>query len=287
MIGAYLDTARPKQWTKNLFVFAALLFSHRFFEPHYFIKVSEAFILFCLASSGIYYFNDLVDLELDRAHPIKKNRPLASGRLTIKSAKITCGTLLVVSLTLSYLVSASLFWVLLLYIITHIAYSVYLKRVVIIDLLIVAFGFVLRVVAGSVVIGVQISSWLFICTALLSLFLILAKRRQEIKSTGDNSTRPVLQEYSLEFVDQMITATAASTITAYLLYAFSPETALKFGGQKIAYSVPFVLYGILRYLYLIYKRSLGEEPEKILLTDPPFMINLLAWICSIFIAIYF
>jgi len=284
---ALIKSLRPKQWIKNLFIFAGIVFAGKFFVPEALYSVLSAFGLFCATSSGIYILNDIIDLPHDREHPVKRKRPIASGQFPLPVAKLSAGILLVGALTLAFLLSTNLGLIIALYVITHIAYSLYLKRIVILDVLIVAFGFLLRVIAGAVVIPVTISSWLLVCTILISLFLILAKRRQEIIISPEGESRPVLQEYSLSFIDQIISAIAASTITAYSLYAFSGETIQKFGGRYMGYTIPFVLYGILRYLYLIHKRSLGEEPEKILLTDPPFIINLGLWILTVFIIVYF
>ena len=286
IILALIKSLRPKQWTKNLFVFAGIIFARQFFDPVALYRVVASFLLLCAASSGIYFLNDIIDLPYDSQHPVKRKRPIASGNLPLSLARIAAIVLLLASLALSFSLSKTLGQVVALYIGAHIAYSLYLKRVVIIDILIVSFGFLLRVVAGTVVISVEISSWLLICTILVSLFLILAKRRQEIITSPNAESRPVLQDYSLEFIDQIISAVVASTITAYTLYAFATETAEKFGSGKMGYTIPFVLYGVLRYLYLIHKRSLGEEPEKILLTDLPFIVNLILWVLSVFVIVY-
>ncbi|MGB9561222.1 MAG: decaprenyl-phosphate phosphoribosyltransferase [bacterium] len=286
MIKYIVSSARLKQWLKNIFIFAGIVFSKHFFEPDALLKIFTAFILFSLASSGVYIMNDIFDRTADSFHPKKKFRPIASGKLPLKIAIITLILLFIASLIPSYFLYKKFFVLLLSYVLLQFVYSIYLKKLVIVDILVVSLGFVLRVVGGCIVIDVQISSWLILCSALLSLFIVLNKRRQEILLLDENNTRKVLKEYSLPFLDQMINVISAATITSYLLYAFSSESSCKFGGHKLGYSVPFVLYGIFRYLYITQNKSLGEEPEKIVLTDFPFIINFLIWAITIFIVVY-
>lgn len=279
---------RPNQWTKNLFVFAGILFSQNLFNFPHLLKVISAFFIFCLVSGSGYILNDLVDLKQDRYHPVKSLRPLASGRLKKSYAVLTLIILIPFSLFVSYYLGKSFFLIVLIYLLLQAFYSFYLKYMVILDVFAIAFGFVLRVVAGALVINVVISSWLLICTILLSLFLGLSKRRHELVAMGEEAQnhRKVLEEYSPYLLDQMISVVTASTVLSYTLYTMSEETIKKFGTKNLIFTIPFVLYGIFRYLYLIHKKGEGGDPENILITDKPLMIAIFLWVLTAGIILY-
>ena len=282
------ESLRPKQWTKNLFVFAAILFSQNIFNFPLLSKVILAFFIFCLLSGCIYILNDLSDLKQDRRHPGKSRRPVASGRLKISHAIISLIILMPLCLLVSYYLSPSFFLVVLVYFLLQLGYSFFLKRIVILDVFTIAAGFVLRVAAGGVVINVEISSWLIICTILLSLFLGLSKRRYELVELEEKAQdhREVLAEYSSHLLDQMISVVTASTVIAYALYTMSEETIKRFGTRNLVFTVPFVLYGIFRYLYLIHQKETGGKPEDVLVTDKPLLIDIILWVITAAIIIY-
>ena len=280
---------RPQQWLKNLFIFAPLIFSENIFNRSMFLLSLLAFAVFCLLSGALYILNDLKDIEEDRLHPIKSKRPLAAGRLKKSQAIAAFVILSFVSLLLAAMVNREFLWVCLVYFVLQIAYSFALKHVVILDVFIVASGFFLRVIAGAVAIQVQISPWLLICTTLLALFLALSKRRHEILLLDEEAVnhRPILKEYSPYLLDQMISVATASTVIAYCLYTISGETIEKFGTNKLILTIPFVLYGIFRYLYLIHQKAEGGTPETLILKDRPLLFDIFLWIISAALIIYF
>lgn len=280
---------RPQQWLKNLFIFAPLIFSENIFHRSMFLQSLLAFAVFCLLSGALYILNDLKDIEEDRLHPIKSKRPLAAGRLKKSQASAAFVVLSFVSLLLAAMVNREFLWVCLVYFVLQIAYSFALKHVVILDVFIVASGFFLRVIAGAVAIQVQISPWLLICTTLLALFLALSKRRHEILLLEEEAInhRPILKEYSPYLLDQMISVATASTVIAYCLYTISGETIEKFGTNKLILTIPFVLYGIFRYLYLIHQKAEGGTPETLILKDRPLLFDIFLWIISAALIIYF
>ena len=279
---------RFRQWTKNILVFAALIFSHHAHQISYAIRTIPAFFLFSLASGAVYVFNDILDIDRDHEHPLKKIRPIASGRVSKKSAWIIFSVLTVVVLPLSYLLDRDLGLVLSVYIAVQILYSLYLKNMVILDVFLISFGFLLRVVAGAVVIHVELSNWILVCTMLLALFLALSKRRQELTLLEENAYthRIILKEYSPYLLDQMIGVVTAATLVAYMIFTLSDETIAKFGKYMVL-TVPFVLYGIFRYLYLIHKKNGGGQPDEILLTDIPLQLDIIAYGIISFLVIYF
>jgi 4-hydroxybenzoate polyprenyltransferase len=280
---------RPKQWTKNVVIFAALVFSQHFFETQLFLKTTLAFFLFCFISGAVYILNDLIDLEQDRKHPQKSKRPLASGKLK-PSIAITVGVIImIVSMSIAFRLSFPFGMVAASYLILQILYSFYLKHLVILDVFCVAAGFVLRVAAGAEVIQVPISSWLLICTILLSLFLAMSKRRHELILLEDNAVhhRKILYEYSPYFLDQMISVVTSSTVVAYALYTMSEETVRKFHTDNLKFTIPFVIYGIFRYLYLIHQKNEGGSPERILLSDKPLIVNILLYGFVVGLVLYF
>jgi len=285
--GAVVASLRPKQWVKNLFVFAGVIFSQQLFTPLFWPALG-AFALFCVLSGSMYLLNDVADAEKDRLHPTKRFRPVASGALPRGGALALGVGLLVASLAGSVALSWRFGLVAAGYGVLLTAYSVWLKHLVILDVLAVAVGFVLRAVAGAVAIDVEISGWLLICTVLIALFLAVGKRRHEYLTLSGNAAahRPILAEYSEGFLDQMIAVVTASTVTAYALYTMSPETVAKFHTRLLPLTLPFVLYGIFRYLYLLYRRQLGGNPSDLLLNDRALLLNTVLWMLSLLVLIY-
>ena len=298
---AIIQSMRPRQWTKNLAVFVGLIFAQQLFTLTSFERAFVAFVVFCLAASSIYILNDLLDLEQDRQHPAKSKRPLASGDLPISWAIVTIGILLLCCTGLTLLIFtipiqqtyiyASLGGANVLFAVTVISYvflmslySVRLKHVVLLDVFIIASGFVLRILAGAVVIPVIISPWLYLVTILLSLFLALSKRRHELVILQDEASkhRQILKEYSLPLLDQLITIVAAATIMAYSLYTFQGPT----GNHRLMITIPLVLYGMFRYLYLMYMRMEGGSPEEVLLRDRHILGTVVMCTVLIVIVIY-
>jgi 4-hydroxybenzoate polyprenyltransferase len=281
-------TMRPRQWTKNLLLFAALIFSRNLGNLPMLSDTTIAFIIFCLLSGSVYTLNDLLDLKQDRTHPKKSQRPLASGKLQPPIAIVSGVILVVLSLANAFWLNTNFGFIALAYFVLQIAYSTALKHVVILDVLAVSIGFVLRAIAGAEVINVPISSWLLVCTILLALFLSLGKRRHEIILLEDNAAnhRKILFEYSPALLDQMISVVTASTVVAYALYTMSAETINKFQTDNLKYTIPFVLYGIFRYLYLIHQKSEGGSPEKILLNDKPLLINIILYLLTVWFFTY-
>ncbi len=287
MLSAVLASLRPRQWVKNLFVFAGLIFSQNLFTPLAWRAVA-AFVMFCGLSGAIYLFNDVADIDKDRRHPLKRRRPIASGALPARAALAVGGALIATSLAAAFALSGRLGLVALGYAALLTAYSAWLKHLVILDVLAVAVGFVLRAVAGAVAVDVEISGWLLICTVLVALFLALGKRRHEYRTLRDQAPahRPILAEYSEGFLDQMVAVVTASTVTAYALYTMSPETVAKFHTRLLPLTLPFVLYGIFRYLYLLYRREQGGTPSDLLLSDRAMLVNTLLWILALIVIIY-
>jgi len=286
LVGA-LKSLRPRQWAKNLFVFAAVVFSQNLFTPLVGLAVL-AFAIFCGLSGAIYLVNDVVDMEKDRLHPIKRRRPIAAGVLPRWLGVALAAVLLGASLGAAFTLSPRFGLVALGYAVLLVAYSLWLKAVVIVDVLTVATGFVLRAIAGAAAVDVDISGWLIICTILVALFLALGKRRHEYLSLRGAAAahRPILAEYSEGFLDQMIAVVTASTVTAYALYTMSPETVAKFHTRFLPLTLPFVLYGIFRYLYLLYHRELGGNPSDLLLSDRALLVNTLLWMAALVAIIY-
>ena len=289
MIGNLLQSMRPKQLSKNVLVFAALLFSKNLLNVSMSLKVVSGFILFSAITGATYLMNDIVDRNSDRFHPEKSNRPIASGRLPVAVAASSAALLVCVGLTGAYMLGVRFLVVAVSYFLLQIMYSFVLKRIVILDVLALTTGFVLRVLAGGVVIQVEISSWLLICTFLLALFLALCKRRHELTLLADGaaSHRKVLNEYSIPLLDQMISMTTASTLIAYTLYTLSERTVAKFGTERLVYTVPFVVYGIFRYLYLVHIKKAGGSPETLLFTDVSLISGILSWGVCAGLIIYF
>ncbi len=273
---------RPQQWIKNFFIFAPLVFSRNLLQANAVLAATATFVVFCIVSSAHYIFNDLMDIEEDKLHPIKSRRPLASGRLKKSSAVAAMLVLAALGLGLAAAIGLPILIVSLVYLVLQVAYSIRLKHVVILDVFVVAAGFVIRVVAGGLAIKVMISSWLLICTMLLALFLAMSKRRHELVllDSGAAQHRPILKEYNTYLLDQMISVVTASTLVAYCLYTISEETVAKFGTRRLIWTVPFVLYGIFRYLYLIHQKNEGGSPEHLILKDKPLLADIFCWIIA-------
>jgi 4-hydroxybenzoate polyprenyltransferase len=272
---------------KNLFVFAAVIFSQNLFTPLVWRAVG-AFVVFCALSGAIYLINDVADADKDRLHPVKRRRPIAAGDLPRGGAIALAAALLLASLAASFRLSWRFGLVALAYGGLLVAYSAWLKHLVILDVLTVAVGFVLRAVAGAEAVDVDISGWLVICTILIALFLALGKRRHEYLTLKGAAAahRPILAEYGEGFLDQMIAVVTASTVTAYALYTMSPETVAKFHTRLLPLTLPFVLYGIFRYLYLLYRRELGGNPSDLLLSDKALLVSTVLWMLALVVIVY-
>lgn len=278
MIKALLRSMRPRQWLKNSFVFAPLVFDRQFFQPIPLLLTAIGFLLLCLISSTVYIINDIADLEQDRKHPYKKNRPLAAGLLSVRVAWISALFFGLFSLAAGFLINTQFGIILSIYLVLNLFYSFYLKHMPIIDVLIIAAGFVLRVGAGVSLITVErFSPWLYVCTTLIALFIGFGKRRAELSMLAEkaNQHRRVLDGYSIAFLDQLIVVVSATTIMAYSLYTFSAENLPK--NHTMMLTIPFVLYGIFRYLYLIHVEDAGGAPDELLLSDYPLMATILLW----------
>jgi 4-hydroxybenzoate polyprenyltransferase len=272
---ALLRCMRPWQYTKNLLVFAALVFAGEMGNPEAVLKTVVAFVLFCLVASAVYLINDVRDAEEDRRHPDKRDRPIASGALSPTTALTAAALLLVVGLGGSLMVNLRLGATIAGYFLLQMLYQVALKRIVILDVFAIAGGFVLRAVAGAEAIAVEISPWLLICTLLLALFLGLAKRRGEIVLLEAEAAnhRATLGRYSVPLLDQLIGVTASATLMSYCLYTISERTVTELGSTRLMYTIPFVIYGLFRYMYLMQRHGQGGAPERTLLTDKPLLLN--------------
>jgi 4-hydroxybenzoate polyprenyltransferase len=283
-----LPTLRPQQWVKNFVLFAGLIFSQNLGNKGMILKALAGFALFCLMSSSVYVFNDIMDVESDRNHPTKSSRPIASGRMKIGTAVFLSIFLASVSLTLSVWLNPFFALTAAAYFILNLLYSVYLKNVVIIDVMCIAAGFVIRAVAGAVIIGVEISAWLVVCTTLLALFLAFGKRRHELILLECQATdhRKILSEYSPYFLDQMISVVTASTVVAYAFYTISSDVEQKLGTKQMDLTIPFVLYGVFRYLYLIHQKEGGGSPTRMLLNDKPILANIILWLLAVILIVY-
>ena len=286
--GLLLVSLRPEQWTKNLLVLAGVVFGGRLLEPAAVATALSAFAIFCALSGAIYLFNDVADREADRNHPLKRERPIASGQLAVSTA-VTAGVVLgATGVAAAFAVNTQFGLVAAMYLAALVLYSFALKHVVIVDVLIIAGGFVLRAIAGAVAVEVPIGHWLLICTTLLALFLALSKRRHELTLLAEGATdhRRILEEYSPYLLDQMIGVVTSSTLIAYTVYATSADTAARLGTAKLGLTIPFVLYGIFRYLYLVHQKRGGGSPAAMLLTDRPLLGCVALWAASVIVLLY-
>lgn len=288
MVRALVVSLRPRQWVKNLFVFAALIFGQKLFTPVEVERAIAAFVIFCALSGSIYLVNDVMDRERDGRHPKKRARPIACGALPVPVALGAAVVLIAGSLVGAASISARFAITAAIYAGLLSAYSLWLKHVVIVDVLVVSTGFVLRAIGGALAVQVEISGWLLICTILIALFLALGKRRHEVLTLEGAAAahRPILAEYSAGLLDQMIAVVTASTVTAYALYTMSPETVAKFHTELLPATLPFVIYGIFRYLYLLYRRQLGGSPSELFLNDRALLLNTLLWMLAVILIIY-
>jgi 4-hydroxybenzoate polyprenyltransferase len=288
-----LRLLRPKQWTKNIFVFAALVFSKQLLNPDSVLLSVRAFFAFSFTASFVYVMNDVADRERDRLHPKKRFRPIASGEISLRAAFIIAAILLGLIALFVYNLDWHFTMCLIVYLVMNLAYSFYLKDVVLIDVFVIAIGFMLRVIGGALVLNVARSSWLILTTMFLSLFLGIAKRRGELVALGTPSTsngsfhtRKVLEHYSVEFAEQMTTICAAGFVFSYALYTVSERTVNMFGTENLIFTTPFVLYGVFRYLYLLHKKQLGENPTEVVLSDIPMLLNFAAYAIAMLAIIY-
>ena len=279
---------RPAHWAKNVFVLAPVVFAQELTDRKALNSALLAFVAFCLASSAVYVFNDIRDRAEDRRHPLKRHRPLAAGTVSLGTAWVLMVVLVIAALALSVYLGKNFLIVLLTYLILNQLYSSGLKNVVILDVMIISLGFVLRVLAGGAATGVQISAWIVLCTFFVALFLAFSKRRHELILLADDASdqRAVLSHYSPAFLDQMINVVTASTVVSYAMYAIAPETTEKFHTQHLIYTIPMVLFGIFRYLYLIYQEPTRRNPTEAILRDPAFMINILVWGLAVLWIVY-
>jgi 4-hydroxybenzoate polyprenyltransferase len=285
---AVVETLRPQQWVKNGFIFAALIFSQSLLRWDRCQQVLLAALVFCLVSSATYVLNDILDAPEDRHHPLKKLRPIASGRLSPTTAGIVGAILGGMGLIAAWKLDYSFFGIIAAYLAVNVLYSTFLKRIALVDVFVVAAGFLLRVIAGGVVIRVPISPWLIVCTTLLALFIALSKRRHELVLLGRRASdhRAILADYSPYFLDQLISIVTASTVVSYALYTLSPDVQSKFPGKRLEMTIPFVLFGIFRYLHLIHHRDQGGNPTRSLFTDPVLLSVVLLWAASVILIIY-
>ncbi len=283
-----LRSLRPTQWVKNSFVLAPLAFGQKLGDPAATGHALLALAAFCAASSAVYLANDIRDRERDGRHPLKRQRPIASGALAVSTAAAAATGLAVLGLAGGLLLNPRFVAVLAGYLGLNLLYTFWLKQVVIVDVMVVSLGFVLRVLGGSEAIAIPASNWLLLATIFVSLFLAFSKRRHELMLLNDDAAgqRGVLSHYSVQFLDQMINVVTASTVLAYTLYAIDSETVAKFGTQGLVYTIPLVLFGVFRYLYLIYQRPENRNPTEAILSDPPFLANLLLWGAAVIWIVY-
>lgn len=276
----YFKLLRPQQWIKNVFIFAGLIFSRQFYYAESIITSIFAFLIFSLLSSGVYVINDILDYEEDKIHPVKSKRPIAAGRIKKENAWIISALLIFAAYVLAFFISNSFFYTCLVYSCMMVLYSLKVKHLVILDVLFVAIGYVLRAIAGAVAINVEISSWLLLCTLLLALFIVVSKRRTEIVLLGEEAVkhRKILFHYSIDMLNQMIAIVTSACIVSYCLYTLAPETVSKFHTRDLIFTVPFVIYGIFRYLFLTYKKQKADIPEKLLIKDLPLQICIISWV---------
>jgi 4-hydroxybenzoate polyprenyltransferase len=284
---ALVRSMRPEQWTKNLIVFAALIFGRRLFDPAAVGLSLAAFLIFCALSSVVYLLNDVIDRDADRLHAVKSRRPIASGELSVRAALVAAAGMGLAAVTAAALLRLEFGVIAAAYLALFAGYSRVLKHVVILDVLTIAIGFVLRAAAGAVVIDVPMSQWLLVCTILLALFLGLSKRRHELTLLAGAATghRRILEEYSPYLLDQMIGVVTASTLMAYIIYCTSPETIEKFSTDRLVLTTPFPIYGIFRYLYLVHQRGAGS-PSEVLLMDRPLVVCIALWGLAVIAIIY-
>ncbi len=286
VLRALVASMRPKQWTKNLIVFAPLIFAGELLEPSVVLKTVGAFVVFCIVSGATYIANDIRDIERDKLHAKKCKRPIACGALSVRTATWAAGVLLVVGLAGAAALGVEFLAVTVAYLALQILYSWWIKDQVILDVMAIAVGFVLRALAGAVVAGVSLSYWLYAAVSLLALFLGFAKRRHELVVLDEEARahRPSLEHYGPQFLDALLSSVTAATIVTYAIYAAFSETAQQ--NAQVFLTVPFVVYGLFRYLYLIYQKDFGGNPEEVLLTDVPLIVTIVLWLLTAAAALY-
>lgn len=287
MLYSLLISTRPRQWVKNVFVFPAILFSQHLFEIDYLLRSVWAALCFCFLSGAVYLLNDVLDRDRDRVHPLKSKRPIASGAVSLGAAVATSAVLSAGSIWMSFRLNEEFGWVSLTYVMLNVAYSIRLKHVVLLDVLIVASGFLLRALGGALAIQVFISTWFILCTFMLALFLAVIKRRQELVALEGRAGkhRSILEAYSLPFLDQLISVLTASTLVCYALYAMGVGDSMGIGA-RMQWTIPFVLYGMLRYLYIAYHVGSGENPTLVVWRDRPLQICGVLWLIASGFGIY-
>lgn len=283
-----LVAMRPYQWTKNLLLFAALVFAGELAHPGKALLSLAAFAAFCLAASATYIFNDLLDIESDREHPKKRHRPLASGALSPGAGMGLVILLFAAALALAWAIRGQFLAALVAYVVLTLAYTLKLKHLMIIDVMAIALGFVIRAVAGALALNVPFSNWLVVCTLFLATFLGLSKRRQEILllEEGAQSHRQVLQHYTVHYLDQLILIMAGGTLITYTIYTCSPEVIQRLGTDKLYITLPFVVYGLFRYLHLIHHETGGGDPSSTLVKDKPLGATVVLWAIACALLIY-
>ena len=287
---AYIKLARPHQWIKNGFLFAPLIFSRHLFEGDYVWTELHAFLVFCLLSSAIYVLNDIADREADRLHPVKRERPIAAGTISVGKGLVFALLLLSVTAVLASMMGRQFQIVAVIYAVLNLGYSYWLKQVILVDVFVIAAGFMLRVLAGAFAIDVEVSHWLVLCTLFVSLFLAISKRRGElmlVRDANDFSERPVLREYDIAFIDQIITVTAAGMAISYALYTVAERTVAMFKTENLIFTTMFVLFGIFRYLFVLRRKKIEDNPTVLLLSDPIMIVNVGAWFAACVVIIYF
>ena len=289
MLLSFIKLIRIPQWIKNLFVFVPLVFSKHLFDKDYLISSLIAFLIFCLISSIVYVINDIADVESDRLHPKKKSRPIAAGKINTKQAISISGILFIVAIILMGNYNLRFISCVGFYFILNILYSFVLKNIVLLDIFSIAAGFMIRVFAGAFAISVEISSWLILTTMFISLFLAIMKRRSELNLVENHdfvATRKVLQHYSLNFADQMATIASAGVIICYALYTVAQRTVTIFHTDSLIYTTPFVVFGIFRYMYLVYMNQKGENTTEVMISDPAMIVNVILYIITTTLIIY-
>lgn len=289
-VKAYIKLARPHQWIKNAFLFAPLIFSRHLFEGPYVGTELHAFFVFCLLSSSIYVLNDIADREADSVHPIKRDRPIAAGTISVGKGIVFAIVLLVITGVLASMLNRQFQIVAAIYAVLNLGYSFWLKQVILVDVFVIAAGFMLRVLAGAFAIDVEVSHWLVLCTLFVSLFLAISKRRGElmlIQDANNFAERPVLREYDIAFIDQIITVTAAGMAISYALYTVAERTVAMFKTDSLIFTTVFVLFGIFRYLFVLRRKKIEDNPTVLLLSDPIMIVNVGAWFATCVCIIYF
>ena len=283
-----ISALRPRQWIKNCLILAPLFFANKALESYFVLEAVLAVISFIAASSAIYIINDLIDINKDKLHPQKKNRAIASGKVTWKNVIITALILITISLLLANYISRNFLFIVCVYLIMQVCYSTYLKNIILLDVIFISFGFVMRIIAGAVAINVGISFWIILCTFLGALFLAFSKRKNELMllSEDAHTHRLVLGTYSDDLLKHLISIVAGSTILAYALYTQDRDTILKFGTDNLKYTIPFVVYGIFRYLFLVFNKTEGGDPAEVFTSDTPLILNITLFIIVVFIVLY-